>query len=124
MTTTKKPWGSYTVISDKPNVYKLKRLDVLPGKELSLQYHHKRSETWAVISGQGQLQIGDTIYSIGPDECYYIPRGALHQLRNTGTEDMSIIEIQIGVCDEEDIVRIPTNEIPSDMTDIPEEDEL
>ena len=39
----KRPWGSYFVIHDEKN-YKVKRIEVLPGKRLSYQYHEKRSE--------------------------------------------------------------------------------
>ena len=36
-----RPWGSYTVLEDKPG-YKIKKIEVAPGKRLSLQKHFHR----------------------------------------------------------------------------------
>ena len=44
----KRPWGCFLVIHDEPN-YKLKRIEVDPGKRLSYQYHNKRSEAWTIV---------------------------------------------------------------------------
>jgi mannose-6-phosphate isomerase len=38
-----RPWGSYTVL-DEGTGYKVKRIVVMPGKRLSYQLHHRRSE--------------------------------------------------------------------------------
>ena len=54
--TVYRPWGSYTII-DEGEGYKTKRLTVLPGKRLSLQLHHHRSEHWVVVSGKADVQI-------------------------------------------------------------------
>src|SRR5690606_10282349 len=43
--TVYRPWGSYTVLEEGPR-YKMKRLEVKPGGQLSLQMHHHRSEHW------------------------------------------------------------------------------
>lgn len=38
-----RPWGKYFVLADEPH-YKLKRIEVNPGKRLSYQFHHHRQE--------------------------------------------------------------------------------
>ena len=43
-----RPWGAWTVLETGPG-YKVKRLEVLPGKRLSLQKHFHRSEHWVVV---------------------------------------------------------------------------
>ena len=48
--TAHRPWGTYTIL-DESNGYKVKRIVVKPGKRLSLQKHHHRSEHWIVVSG-------------------------------------------------------------------------
>ena len=45
-----RPWGSFTVL-DESEIYKVKRLEVLPGKRLSYQRHSRRSEHWFVVRG-------------------------------------------------------------------------
>ena len=49
-----RPWGSYTVLEDS-GFFKIKRVTVKPGKKLSLQLHHHRSEHWVVVSGTAEV---------------------------------------------------------------------
>ena len=44
---------------------KVKRLTVDPGHQLSLQYHHKRSEHWVVVADTATVQLGDDNHSQG-----------------------------------------------------------
>jgi len=46
-----RPWGSYTVLEEDQEGFKIKRIEVAPGARLSLQSHRKRSEHWVVVSG-------------------------------------------------------------------------
>ena len=56
-----RPWGSYTVL-DEGAGYKVKRIVVMPGKRLSYQQHHQRSEHWFAVSGVGTVTLdGATI---------------------------------------------------------------
>ena len=45
-----RPWGSYEVLLDSEDC-KVKRLYIKKGQRPSYQYHHKRSETWTIITG-------------------------------------------------------------------------
>jgi mannose-1-phosphate guanylyltransferase/mannose-6-phosphate isomerase len=40
-------------------MFKTKRLTVLPGKKLSSQMHHHRSEHWVVVSGTAKIILND-----------------------------------------------------------------
>ena len=51
-----RPWGRFFVIHDEPN-YKLKRIEVDPGKRLSYQYHNRRSEVWTIVEGEAIVTI-------------------------------------------------------------------
>lgn len=51
-----RPWGSFTVL-DQGETYKVKRIEVLPGKRLSYQRHAHRSEHWMVVSGIGKVTL-------------------------------------------------------------------
>ena len=101
-----RPWGTYTVLEDTPG-YKIKRIEVKPGKRLSLQKHFHRNEHWTVVSGTATVTVGDTTKLIRPNESTYIKMGEVHRLENEGKIPVVMIEVQVGeYTGEDDIVRI------------------
>ena len=102
----RRPWGSYTVLEEGPN-YKVKRIDVLPGKRLSYQKHSQRSEHWFVIQGTGRMTLNDEHINLGPGEAIDVPVGAAHRIENIGPDVLSFVEVQLGqYLGEDDIVRL------------------
>lgn len=79
--TAHRPWGTYTVLEDTPG-YKIKRIEVKPGKRLSLQKHFHRNEHWIVVSGTATVTVGNEIKLIRPNESIYIKMGEVHRLEN------------------------------------------
>lgn len=105
-TTAHRPWGTYTILEENSG-YKVKQITVRPGGKLSLQYHHHRSEHWIVVSGIATITINDKVFEMGPNESTYIPKEAKHRLFNNHTEDLVLIEAQVGsYLGEDDIVRL------------------
>jgi mannose-1-phosphate guanylyltransferase len=101
-----RPWGTYTVLEDSPG-YKIKRIEVKPGKRLSLQKHMHRSEHWIVVSGTATVTVGDETRLVRPNESTYIKMGELHRLANEGKIPVVLIEAQVGeYTGEDDIIRI------------------
>ena len=101
-----RPWGRFFVIHDEPT-YKLKRIEVDPGKRLSYQYHHKRSEAWTIVDGVGYITIDGVVKNHSKGETVLIPQGAKHRIENKGLEKVVFIEVQTGsYFGEDDIVRI------------------
>ena len=101
-----RPWGTYTVLEDTPG-YKIKRIEVKPGKRLSLQKHFHRNEHWIVVSGTATVTVGDTTKLVRPNESTYIKMGELHRLSNEGKIPVVLIEAQVGeYTGEDDIVRV------------------
>ncbi len=101
-----RPWGTYTVLQDTPG-YKIKRIEVKPGKRLSLQKHYHRNEHWIVVSGTATVTVGDKTELVRPNESTYIKMGELHRLSNEGKIPVILIEAQVGeYTGEDDIVRI------------------
>ena len=104
--TAHRPWGTYTVLEDTKG-FKIKRIEVKPGKRLSLQKHFHRNEHWIVVSGTATVTVGDTIQTIRPNESTYIKMGEIHRLENEGKIPVILIEAQVGeYTGEDDIVRI------------------
>ncbi|MBY0576167.1 MAG: mannose-1-phosphate guanylyltransferase/mannose-6-phosphate isomerase [Gallionellaceae bacterium] len=105
-----RPWGSYTVLEDDPEGFKLKRIEVSPGARLSLQSHARRSEHWVVVSGTATVTNGDEVVAVHKNQSTYIPIGAKHRLENRGSEPLHIVEIQVGeYLGEDDIQRYEDN---------------
>jgi len=101
-----RPWGKFEVILEERD-YKVKRITVWGAKRISLQYHKQRSEHWHIVSGSGIVTIGNNSLEMSRGESVDIPRGAVHRIHNTGSEDLILIEIQRGeYMGEDDIFRL------------------
>lgn len=109
-TKVNRPWGSYTVLEEDPEGFKLKRIEVAPGARLSLQSHRQRSEHWVVVSGTATVTNGEEIITVYKNQSTYIPIGTKHRLENLGNEPLHIVEIQVGeYLGEDDIQRYEDN---------------
>ncbi len=103
--TVSRPWGTYTVLGEGSR-YKIKRIEVKPGGQLSLQMHHHRSEHWIVVHGMARVVNGDQEIFVGTNQSTYIPAGHRHRLENPGVLPLVMIEVQSGeYLGEDDIVR-------------------
>lgn len=97
-------WGWYiTLFSAKS--FKIKLLYFKPNGQCSFQKHKKRSELWCFLSGSGIFTHGknkDQI-SINSGDCVSVPINHWHQYKSNMRT--LVLEIQTGVCEEEDITR-------------------
>ena len=101
-----RPWGSYTVLEDTPT-YKVKRIEVLPGKRLSLQKHERRAEHWFVVTGSGLVTLDGQDIAVATNTHIDIPLGAAHRMSNASNEPLVFIEVQHGTYfGEDDIIRL------------------
>ena len=100
----KKPWGQYEDIYRASNVV-FKKITINPGQEFSLQTHKLRDESWLVSSGTGEVRVGTEVIFTRAGNTFFIGKEVRHQVKNTGTVNMEIYEMQMGVCKEDDIVR-------------------
>ena len=106
LVTEERPWGRWTVLEEGPD-YKIKRLEVEPGRRMSLQMHHHRSEHWIVLSGTAKVVKGGEVIYVHQHESTYVPAATHHRIENPGLLPLVIIEIANGeYLGEDDIVRI------------------
>lgn len=104
-TTVYRPWGSYTIL-EKGRFYTIKRITVLPTRQLSLQLHHHRSEHWVAVQGTAEIVVGGESRFLRNGESTFVPAGVRHRLRNPGLLPLELIEVQQGeYLGEDDIVR-------------------
>ena len=101
-----RPWGSYTVL-DEAAGYKVKRIEVLPGKRLSYQRHAHRAEHWFVVSGVATVTLDGVEHAVLPGQAIDIALGAAHRVANQGDALLVFIEVQRGpYLGEDDIERL------------------
>lgn len=101
-----RPWGSWSVLSEGKG-FKIKFVEVLPNKRLSLQRHKLRAEHWLVLEGEAKVTKGENEYLLKPGRSIFIERGENHRLENILSAELKIIEIQCGkVLKEDDIERL------------------
>lgn len=103
----RRPWGSFTVL-DEGESYKVKRIEVLPGKRLSYQRHSRRAEHWFVVRGTAKVTLNGREILVTHGQSIDIEKGDAHRVENAdGTEPLVFIETQTGdYFGEDDIERI------------------
>ena len=104
-TSETRPWGSFRVLLDEEG-HKVKKIVVNPQKRLSLQLHRNRSEVWHILSGVGVMQVGNILWEIQEGDQVDIDEYETHRVTNEADEPLVILELQLGDCQEDDIIRI------------------
>ncbi|HZE64658.1 MAG TPA: phosphomannose isomerase type II C-terminal cupin domain [Pyrinomonadaceae bacterium] len=102
----RRPWGTFTVL-DEGDGFKVKRIEVLPGKRLSYQKHAQRAEHWIVVQGTAKVTLDDEEINVPAGEAIDIGVGSAHRVENADAELLVFIEVQRGpYLGEDDIVRL------------------
>ncbi|MFN8098984.1 MAG: phosphomannose isomerase type II C-terminal cupin domain [Dermatophilaceae bacterium] len=105
MFTESRPWGQFEqFVANTPVTVKIISVD--PGHRLSLQSHSGRGEFWQVLDEPMDIHVDGIEWTAVAGEQIWIPAGATHRMGNSGARPARILEIALGLFDEEDIVRI------------------
>jgi len=64
-----------------------------PGGSSSSHSHEAECETWIIVSGAGEVMIGEERESVGPESVIFIPPNMSHQIINTGQETLRMFWI-------------------------------
>jgi mannose-6-phosphate isomerase-like protein (cupin superfamily) len=102
-----KPWG-HEVIWAKADGYAGKLLFVRAGHALSLQFHREKDESWYVLEGRAELELGEAGQAVlssevvGPGAAFRFPPGTVHRVR--AVQDSTILEVSTPQLD--DVVRL------------------
>jgi len=105
-----KPWGHEEIFALVEGSYVGKLLFVKAGESLSLQYHHEKDETIALVSGQVEIDLGDSketlsAATLSPGDSVHVLPGTLHRLR--AVEDCVLVEASTAAEGwREDVVRL------------------
>jgi len=91
-----RPWGTFHILAEAEN-FKVKRIEVFPGKRLSYQRHARRSEHWFLTGGTAKVTLNDMEILLKSGDAVDIPVGTKHRVGNPhASEKLVFIEIQTG----------------------------
>ena len=102
-----KPWG-YELIWALADDYAGKILFVRAGESLSLQFHRVKDESWYVLEGRAELELGGPgqkgldVEVIAPGRAFRFRPGTVHRVR--ALEDTRVLEVSTPHLD--DVVRL------------------
>jgi mannose-1-phosphate guanylyltransferase / mannose-6-phosphate isomerase len=101
-----RPWGYYESLIQGDR-FQVKRIVVMPSRQLSLQSHYHRAEHWVVVNGTARVTRDQDVLIVRENESVYLPLGCVHRLENPGRIPLTLIEVQSGAyLGEDDIVRL------------------
>ena len=101
-----RPWGRYDILIESHSL-KVKKLIINPKKSISLQYHNRRSEHWVIVSGIADVYLDGKTYFLKVGQSIDIGKKQHHSVYNKTSEELIIIEVQMGdYLGEDDIIRI------------------
>jgi mannose-6-phosphate isomerase len=102
-----RPWGSYSVL-DEGHDFKVKRIEVSPGKRLSYQRHRQRAEHWFVVRGTAKVTLNGEEILVPAGKAVDIGLEVAHRVENPHpSETLVFVETQTGTYfGEDDIERL------------------
>ena len=62
-----------------------------PGRTVTLHHHNSIEEIYYILSGEGEMTVGEERRQVGPGDAVYIPRGYAHTLNNSGIGPLKIL---------------------------------
>jgi mannose-6-phosphate isomerase-like protein (cupin superfamily) len=62
-----------------------------PGGGPPLHVHTREDEFWYVLDGTFEIRMGDEVHAVGPGGFAFVPRGTLHNFRNTAETPSRIL---------------------------------
>ena len=88
------------------DLYKVKKITILPNSSISLQKHKFRSEHWVVVKGIALVTLGKDKLKLSKNESIFIKKNQKHKITNNTKDILEIIEVQTGsYLGEDDIIR-------------------
>lgn len=69
-------------------------------------YHPNTEEIYYLLRGQGRMRIGEDARDVVPGDAIAIPAGAIHQIRNTGTEPLVFLCCCVPAYENDDTVMV------------------
>ncbi|MEA2552309.1 MAG: S-methyl-thioxylulose 5-phosphate methylthiotransferase [Fimbriimonadaceae bacterium] len=86
-------WESVTrfnLMPDAETAFQIRCFEVEPGGYTSFEKHN-HEHCVVVLSGTGQVRLGNDLFEIAPQDAVHVPGMTPHQFQNTGDEPLRIL---------------------------------
>lgn len=80
-------------------------MSLLPGEDIGSEVHPENDQFFRFEAGKGKVVINDTEYDVEDGDAVVIPKGARHNVVNTGTESLKMYTIYSPAHHKDGIVR-------------------
>ena len=84
----------------------LAKLIIAPGEKSRRHYHKVTEEIYYILSGVGRGTIGDESFNIEPGFAILLPTGMMHEILNTGEQELIFVCADAPVFNEEDVFEV------------------
>ncbi|MCX6701605.1 MAG: cupin domain-containing protein [Candidatus Zambryskibacteria bacterium] len=81
-------------------------MNLIPGEEIGSEVHSDNDQFFRFESGNGDVIINDTQYSVTDGDAVVVPKGATHNVINTGKEPLKLYTIYSPAHHKDGIVRV------------------
>jgi len=89
-------WINFTVL-DIGVGYKVKRIEVLPRKQLSFQNNKFYAEHWTIVQGTAKVTLNDRTFAVNAGETIDFGVGEIHCVENPDNSEILVfINVQCG----------------------------
>lgn len=66
--------------------------EILPiGAAVAAHYHKQTEEIYYILSGAGEMRVGETVREVVAGDAIFIPRLQVHTLKNIGVEPIKLL---------------------------------
>ncbi len=69
----------------------LAEASVAPGERTALHRHRQSEELYHIVSGSGQMQLGDEHFAVAAGDTVCIPPGTAHRIHNSGDTPLKLL---------------------------------
>ena len=87
-------WGEYEILDDAQQ-FNVRRITLKPGSELSSQKNQYCIRHWVIVQGIANLTYDNQQLTLNVDESISIPLEVEYCLKNPGSENLKLIEVQM-----------------------------
>lgn len=84
-------------MGDLPHLTNFSQAFFAPGQVATAHAHQDMCEVFLVTAGEGKMQVGDRELTLTPGVCVVVEIGEIHEIINTGSQELSLIYFGIQV---------------------------
>jgi quercetin dioxygenase-like cupin family protein len=108
--------------ADSPNQMTVVTVDVPPGGCVPPHTHHQDEESYYMLRGTLDIQLGDKVFAIAPGDFIHVPAGTIHSYHNTSNQPSCFLAWAIGGTLDDFFVEMAATirNLPDDLPKIPE----